>query len=233
MYYSMDFDQITKDHPDFQLENRPTLFQRACHFGSLVVIKILVENYGFTVADIQRNTTALLILHKSDKLDIIQYLADLGVIFDHSYIYIACEFGHFELVQFLVIHLQLKLEDFNTWDGYTFLGYACIHNNINIAKWLAEKFNITMFWNEEIENILEISNLATIKWVISYFKINKNDFRDFGYAMLESVFRNDNLDVMWWVIEEFDFTVDDIKSIINRVHLNAERMLIIHKNFKL
>jgi ankyrin repeat protein len=105
------------------------------------------------------------------------------------------------------------------------LEYACLHNNLNIVKYLIENLNMCPKYEDPINgNLLEYAcynnKLDIIKYLIEEYKMSPYDILQNGANLLEYAQWNNYRDIV-------DYLINDRKMKINEISIESKYMMIL------
>lgn len=111
------------------------------------------------------------------------------------------------------------------------LGIAARHSDVEMVRWLTERFGLTVQhvrWdgNELLRRACEAANLDTIKWIADHFQLTAEDARANGNEVLHGTCENRTpigLRTAQWLADRFNLTSADLLSDAGETLLKACR----------
>jgi antitoxin component HigA of HigAB toxin-antitoxin module len=158
----------------------------------LEMIKFLVGIYRLTIDDLRTDDNIILLS--------------------------SCEYGHLEIVKYLINTFDLKVEDTKGIDDHDALQISCATGHLEIIKFLVDTFKLTAkdiksYNNSALRLSCTHGHLEVVKYLVDTFKLTAEDARSNSNFALHWAYRNNHLEVVKYLIDTFKLTTEIIKSI--------------------
>lgn len=179
------------------------LFAMAIEYNCPDIFKWLAVKCNFTVEDITSDYDLFITMAGYGRLDIIQWLVETFDLVTHSetckiaeaFPY-AVSSGDLDTIKYIVTTFNLTINEIKIWMN-TALVSSARHGYLDIIQWLIEKFSLTFHGSS-----------VFAKWINNKYVSNIHDIdEDYIYLMVSLAANNGYLDVVQWMINNFDFDI--------------------------
>lgn len=228
--YFKDQVNLTKDCLSF---GRNIWLQNIAKKGDLEFLRFLVDNFGFTIDDIDKFHSAYafitwIIIY--DHFDMFQYIiTNFAITLDritlrnenvrnHSIFGFCVIHDRLHMIKFIKEHLHLTAEHICK-DNYYILHECVSQGHLDILQYFIS--DIPLIYNNDI--LLHIASDKGHFHIVQYL-FETHDTNNFqSNYILEKAVVHDNFDIVTWITTSHNFDIDDIRSNDNYlVHTAAD-----------
>nr|QBK93608.1 MAG: ankyrin repeat protein [Pithovirus LCPAC404] len=133
---------------------------------------------------------------------------------------LSCARGRIERAKSIGVHLSR--EEFR-YDDYMGFRFACVSGELEIAKWMHKRFNLTadvvrLRDNWCIKQACENNHIKLAKWLVDTFELTKGDISAGNNFAFWSACYADSIDTAKWLVEVLNLTRDDMNKCGKRVN---------------